>query len=429
MRNHFYLSAIVAVCCFFFSCSSNKNAGEAEKGYITTLSFGPGEEAKIAEAFLSLKDSSSILLKAGTYSFDNLSIAQADHILIKGEGKDKTILDFSAQSQGGEGIRVTNVKGFTITDMTIRDSKGDLLKINNSRDVVITDLNAVWKTADSTSGGYAIYPVMCKNVLIENCYAEGSSDAGIYVGQSDSAIVRNCKAAKNVAGCEIENTTNALVYNNEFYDNTAGFLIFDLPGLSQRGGYVKAYDNYFHDNNHRNFAKSGSFGTSWGVGNASPGSGIIILAASHIEIYNNRIINNNASAITIASGFAVDDKAAEKINDQYAPVSQDIKIHDNKIEMGNAFPEPAFEHHIGKMLVAIEQQLNAQDAGRNNKRIPMIMYDGISSNILTNGTNANPDGICIEQPGENMFVNADLLHIQNPGKWRPSTDVTPYTCK
>ena len=163
---------------------------------------------------------------------------------------------------------------------------------------------------------------MCKNILIENCYAEGSSDAGIYVGQSDSAIVRNCKAAKNVAGCEIENTTHAEVYNNEFYDNTAGFLIFDLPGLSQKGGHVKAYKNFFHDNNHRNFARAGSFGTSWGVGNAAPGSGVIILAASHIELYDNRIINNNSSAITLASGFAVDEKAADKINDQYAPVSK-----------------------------------------------------------------------------------------------------------
>lgn len=429
MRNQFYITAIIIVCCFLFSCGHNKNTGDTINGYTTTLSFSPGEEGKIAEALLSLKDSTSILLKAGKYSFDNLSIAQVNHILIKGEGKDKTILDFSAQSQGGEGLRVTNVNRFTITGMTIRDSKGDLLKINKCRDVVVTNLNAVWKTADSTSGGYAIYPVMCKNVLIENCYAEGSSDAGIYVGQSDSAVVRNCKAAKNVAGCEIENTTNALVYNNEFYDNTAGFLIFDLPGLSQRGGYVKAYDNYFHNNNNRNFAKAGSFGTSWGVGNASPGSGIIILATSHIELYNNRIINNNASSVTIASGFAVDDKAAEKINDNYAPIPQDIKIHDNTIEMGNEFPAPAHEHHIGKLLVAVEQQLNAQDATRKNKRIPMIMYDGISSNILTKGTTANPDNICITQAGENVFVNADFLNIQNPGKWHPSADSTPFICK
>lgn len=397
--------------------------------YTTMLTFNPGEEAKIEEAFLSLKDSTSILLKAGNYKFDNLSIAQVNHILIQGEGHDKTILDFSSQSQGGEGIRVTDVKGFTIDAMTIKDSKGDLLKINKSRDVTVTNLHAVWSKADSTSGGYAIYPVMCKNVLIENCYTEGSSDAGIYVGQTDSAIVRKCKAAKNVAGCEIENTSNAEVYDNEFYNNTAGFLIFDLPDLSKRGGHVKVYNNNIHDNNFRNFAKSGSFGTTWGVGNASPGSGIIILAASDIEIYNNKIINNNTSSITIASGFAVDEKAGEKINANYSPIPKNVNIHDNTIEMGPEFPKPAYEHRIGQLLVATEAQLNKLDPTRKNKRIPLIMYDGITSNVLTKGTALNPDSICIKQPGDNVFVNADFLNIANPAKWKPNTNFSPFQCK
>ena len=410
----------------FFSCNQK---AEKQDGYTTEISYGPGDESNITEAFLSLKDSSSILLKAGIYKFDNLSIAQLKHILIRGEGYDKTILDFSAQSQGGEGIRVTDVKGFTIADMTIRDSKGDLIKINKCRDVIIRNLHATWKTADSSSGGYAIYPVLCKNILIENCYAEGSSDAGIYVGQSDSAIVKNCKAAKNVAGCEIENTTNAQVYNNEFYNNTAGFLMFDLPDLSKRGGHIKAYDNYFHDNNNRNFAKAGSFGTISGVGNASPGSGVIILAVSNVELYNNRIINNNSCSISIASGFAVDDKAADKIKNEYFPISQNVKIYGNTIEMGKEFPAPAFEHHIGKLLVAIEQQLNTLDAQRKNKRIPFIMYDGISTNILNRGTKLNPDSICIHQPGDNVFVNADFLNIAKPAIWKPVTDMTAFNCK
>lgn len=422
---NFNLFAILSAV-FLFACKGNT---ELKDGYTTTLSFNPGEETRIVEAFLSIKDNTSILLKQGTYKFDNLSIAQVNHIRIKGEGFDKTILDFSDQSQGGEGIRITDVKGFTIDGLTIRDSKGDLIKINKSRDVAITNLHAVWKAADSTSGGYAIYPVLCKNVLIENCYAEGSSDAGIYVGQSDSVIVTKCRAAKNVAGCEIENTAHAQVYDNEFYNNTAGFLIFDLPGLSQRGGYVKAYHNYIHDNNSRNFAKAGSFGTISGVGNASPGSGVIILAASNIEIYANRIINNNSSSITIASGFSVDDKAAEKINGQYSPISTHVKIYDNTIQMGDAFPEPAYQHHIGKLLVAIEQKLNVQDALRKNKRIPFIMYDGFSSNILTGAKGANPDSICISQPGDNVFVNSDFINMAHPEKWRPDTNMAPFTCK
>jgi parallel beta-helix repeat protein len=408
-------------------CGCNQHTTPAGE-YHNVLEFGPGQETKIIEAFLTLKDSSEIHLAAGTYKFENLSLAQLKHILIRGDGPDKTILDFSAQTQGGEGIRVTDLKYFTIRDMTIRDSKGDLLKINKSEHVRINNFHAIWQKADSTSGGYAIYPVLCHDVIIDSCVAEGSSDAGIYVGQTDSAIVRNCKASRNVAGCEIENTSHAQVYDNEFFGNTAGFLVFDLPGLSKKGGFARAYHNHIHDNNIRNFAKAGSFGTYWGVGNASPGSGVIVLAASNVEIDNNRIENNNSSAIALASGLAVDDKAVEKINDNYFPISRNISIHDNTMTMGDAFPAPAYEHHIGKLLVGIEQKLLAQDPARKSKRIPFIMYDGISTNILNHGSQPNPDSLCIRQTGDNVFVNADFLNITNPAKWHPSTDGAIYNC-
>lgn len=420
--------SIVAIFCLALLVGC-KNSAEKTSGYGTQLSFGPGEEEQIEEAFLSLKDSTEIFLKEGSYNFQNLSIAQVNHILIRGAGPTKTKLNFKDQKQGGEGIRVTDVTDFKIQGMEIRDSKGDLLKINNGKDIVVSELHAIWSTADSTSGGYGIYPVLCSNVLIENCYAEGASDAGIYVGQTKGAIVRNSKAAKNVAGCEIENSTDAEVYNNEFYDNTAGFLVFDLPDLSQRGGRIKAYNNNIHDNNFRNFAKAGSFGTSWGVGNASPGSGVIILATSDVEIYDNKITNNNSSAVTIASGFTVDDKAAEKINDKYSPIPTNIKIYGNTITMGNEFPKPAYEHRVGQLIIATEQQMNGIDPNRKNKRIPAILYDGVTSNIMTQGTTPNPDQVCINQPGENMFVNADFANVKDPANWKPNSNVQPFECK
>jgi parallel beta-helix repeat protein len=411
----------------FTSCSSNN--GNSNNGYLNNLSFKPGDEAKIVEALLSLKDSTVVQLHAGTYKFDNLSIAQLKHIRFRGEGSDKTILDFSSQTQGGEGIRVTDVTGFHIENIKLQNAKGDLIKVIQSRDVVFNDVSAIWEKSDSSNGGYAIYPVMCKNVLIENCYVQGSSDAGIYVGQTDTAVIRNCKAYMNVAGCEIENTTHAMVYDNEFWGNCAGFLIFDLPTLSKRGGYVKAYNNNIHDNNERNFAKSGSFGTTWGVGNAAPGSGIIVLAASDIEIHNNKIINNNSGSILLASGLATDDSAVSKINENYFPISKNISIHDNTMQMGDSFPQPAYEHRMGKLLIGIEQTLNAKDPSRKNKRIPFILYDGISTNILTNGTSQNPDSLCIRQTGENVFVNADMLHITDSKNWKPGTDMAAFDCK
>ncbi|NIG54168.1 parallel beta-helix domain-containing protein [Chitinophaga sp. Cy-1792] len=421
-RNHIFLLAFMLVMNACMQTPENKD------GYVHHLNFKPGEEAKIIEAMLSMKDSSLLQLDSGIYKFDNLSLAQLKHIRVQGAGHDKTILDFSAQTQGGEGMRVTDVNGFVIDGMTLRDSKGDLIKLNKCTDVVITNLHAIWQVSDSTSGGYAIYPVMCKRVLVENCYAQGASDAGIYVGQTDSAIVRKCKAFKNVAGCEIENTSHAQVYDNEFWGNTAGFLIFDLPDLSKRGGFVEAYNNYFHDNNERNFAKAGSFGSTWGVGNAAPGSGVVILAASDINLHHNRIINNNAAVISVVSGFFIDEKAGEKMNDHYFPIPKNIHIHDNEMQVADTFPPAMYGHHVGRILVGISQQLNAQDASRKGARLPYIIWDGITTNMLTGKTGINPDSICIQQKEQNLFVNADAAHIGKPG-WKPNTDVAPFICK
>jgi hypothetical protein len=57
------------------------------------------------------------------------------------------------------------------------------------------------------------------------------------------------------------------------------------------------------------------------------------------------------------------------------------------------------------------------------------MYDGISTNILSKETKANPDSICIQQTGDNVFVNADILNISTPAKWKPTTDMSAFICK
>lgn len=422
------LPAIISllICLGFAACNTSD---KADKDYENNLKFSPGQEEDIVDAFLTIKDNSAIYLTAGTYHFDNLSIAGAKIILLRGDGPDKTILDFSDQSTGGEGIRVTNSEGFIIQDMKLQESIGDLIKVMGSRDVVFRNLHTIWASSDSTSGGYGIYPVLCKNVLIENCVAEGASDSGIYVGQSDSATLRNNVASRNVAGIEIENTTNAIAYDNEAFDNTAGFLVFDLANLTKRGGHIQVYNNNIHDNNRENFAKAGSFGTAWGVGNAPPGSGIVVLAASDLQIHDNELINNNSGAIILASGFSTDDHAAEKISSTYQPFLKNIKISNNKIEMSPSFPEAAYKHRMGQMLVATEKKLNDLYPDRGSQRIAPIIYDGFNTNIMTGETTVNPDSLCIDQKGDNLFVDADFAHVMTPEQWHPSIDIAAYTCQ
>ena len=73
--------------------------------------------------------------------------------------------------------------------------------------------------------------------------------------------------------------------------------------------------------------------------------------------------------------------------------------------------------------------MNGIDPNRKNKRIPAILYDGVTSNIMTQGTEPNPDQVCINQPGENMFVNADFANVKDPAKWKPNSNVQPFECK
>ena len=89
---------------------------------------------------------------------------------------------------------------------------------------------------------------------MEDSIAERASDAGLYVGQCIDVIVRNNEVRGNVAGLEIENTQFADVYGNVAHDNTAGIVVFDLPGNPIVGRDVRIRDNMIVDNNQTNFA-------------------------------------------------------------------------------------------------------------------------------------------------------------------------------
>jgi parallel beta-helix repeat protein len=179
-------------------------------------------------------------------------------ITILGAGNDLTTLSFEGQTGGGDGVLISNSNAVVVRDLTIRDTQGDALKFTDSDAIVMKNLRVEWSGEPSSdNGAYGLYPVLSSNILIEDSYVYGASDAGIYVGQSDMAIVRNNIAEGNVAGIQIENTTNADVYDNIARDNAAGIMVFDLPNLSRNGENIRVFDNVIDSNGRDNFAPSG----------------------------------------------------------------------------------------------------------------------------------------------------------------------------
>ena len=63
--------------------------------------------------------------------------------MLKAKDRDKPFLISLHQTQGGEGIRVTDVTGFNIEDIKIAECKGRPYKGTKSRDVVFRNVCSV----------------------------------------------------------------------------------------------------------------------------------------------------------------------------------------------------------------------------------------------------------------------------------------------
>ena len=300
----------------------------------------PGDIVHISEGFYKLEDSLSI---------------DIDNLTLQGDGLNKTILSFKDQMSGAQGLSVTS-DGVTLQDFAVEDAKGDAIKVKGVHGISFIRVRTEWTNGpDELNGAYGLYPVESKNVLIDSCVAIGASDAGIYVGQSENIIVKNSRAEFNVAGIEIENSYYADVFDNHAENNTGGILVFDLPDIPQQGGHhVRVFRNKSINNNTDNFAPEGNI-----VGEVPRGTGIIIQANSHVEIFENDIGGNDTVNIAIVTyGYETEDE-------NYYPHPRAIQIHNNRFTKSGNNPDLE-TGELAKILYEL-----------SDKNMPDIFWDGI----------------------------------------------------
>ena len=411
---------VIGVLAFFFFTRTKMPEYSPERDYIDM-------EAQILEAFILAKDSSTIQLPEGHFLFSqSLSLDAKKHITIKGMGMDKTILSFKGQTQGAEGIKVTNSDNIIIEDLAVEDAAGDNIKVSDTDTLTLRNIRSAWTGKVSTeNGAYALYPVLSTQVLIEGCEAIGSSDAGIYVGQSQNVIIRNNKAYYNVAGIESENSSNVEIYGNEAFENTSGLLIFNLPELTVYGKDVKAYQNKIYNNNIPNFGVKGSI-----VSAVPKGTGVVIMATQDVVFYNNTVEDHKTSNLSVVSYkvFAADEDpqnnslgdAAEAqglraiqmdydSDHKYNAYPGNISISANRFS--NQFSFPTLSNDFGKLWYF-----------KNGARIPDIAYDGIL-----------PEGVQLQDPSVKLCIDdnraASFAFLDAANDFENfSNDLTPFNC-
>ncbi|HEU0032799.1 MAG TPA: parallel beta-helix domain-containing protein [Kofleriaceae bacterium] len=395
------LSGLVLV-----ACGGSDDPCAGIEGECIGLTDGASREA-VQTALIEIPEGGTVAFGAGTFSFDIDLSLDVDGVTIVGAGQDATTLSFHDQLTGAQGMLVT-ANDFTIKDIGIEDPRGDGLKVLGATNVTMQRMRVEWTAGPrAENGGYGLYPVQCANVIIEDSVVAGASDAGIYVGQSNNIVVRRNRAEQNVAGIEIENSTHADVHDNVATHNTGGILVFNLPGLNVKNGAgTRVFDNEVVDNNTENFAPAGNI-----VGKVPTGTGIAVLAAHQVEIFNNTVSDHrsiNVGVISYVPIGAFEDTAY----DQYPTA---IYIHDNTLT--GTSDQPTGE--LGALLISAIGEI----LPNGPFIVPDIAWDGVVDPARTPGDPA--DKICIQANGDADFIN--LAWPLNDAT-KPATAMTPHDC-
>ncbi len=388
INNQLKLAAAIAASIALMGCGSDDETStdHTDSGFAlpeNAIYVSPNAEdgTDITEEFITavtdISPDTVVVLPKGNFLISStINITDANGITITGHGINSTKLDFSTSS-GNDGIFFDGGNGLTIRDLGVYEVPKNGIKADGVNGIHFTYTAAVWETplaaetADTENGAYGLYPVSSENVLMEYNYSKGSADAGIYVGQSNNIVVRHNIAEHNIAGIEIENSTMADVYNNEAFDNSGGILSFDLPGLPQAfGGGVRIFNNDTYANNTTNVGKGV-------VGDVPAGTGILILATSDVEIYNNNITDNNTSGVAITSFLLMDDTLSgedytQTIADGWTPMVKNISIHDNTFK--NNSSNPPSGGLLDDAIQGYQSQFNASGQAQD---MPAIVYDGV----------------------------------------------------
>ena len=349
-------------------------------------------QKELQTKFINARPGDVIDIPAGTYHLNRGLSLNVSGVTVRGAGMHKTILSFKDQVQGAEGLLV-NASDFTIEDLAIEDTPGDGLKVNEGRNIVIRRVRTEWTNGpDESNGAYGIYPVQTENVLVEECVAIASSDAGIYVGQSKNIVVRNNRAEFNVAGIEIENSFDADVYGNTVVNNTGGILIFNMPALPQLGHSTRVYKNTISNNNTRNFGAEGT-----PVASVPAGSGVVINSNDKVEIFDNDIADNNTANIIVASYFATGYFGKEESAPNYDPYPETIYIYGNRFSGGGSSPD-------GLDLKALKAYLFGLGG-----HFPDVLWDGYTNPEKrdANGKLIASAAICVNNAAAKV-LNVDL---------------------
>ncbi len=294
--NGLFMSILISSSFFFSGCK--KEISQPERDTLSEVSkASPKSKApdiivhsggSIQAAIDAASEGQIIRIEEGTYH--EAIVVNKPGIQLIGADANTVII----QNPGDEDNGITvqdNGDGFVLKNVTVQNFEENGVYLTHADNFLLSHVITIH------NGEYGLFPIFCKNGVVEHCSATGHTDTGIYIGQSGSILLEHNVAFANVNGLEIENCTDVTVSKNHSYGNVSGLTVVLLPGLTVKtSSNILVTDNHIENNNLANVPKGGGFEDL-----VPSGSGILLVGVDNATIKNNKISNNNFTGIATVS--------------------------------------------------------------------------------------------------------------------------------
>nr|WP_184836378.1 right-handed parallel beta-helix repeat-containing protein [Kribbella solani] len=293
----------------------------------------PADAPTISAAVSVAQQGDLVLVAPGTYH-ETVRIT-TPKVTVRGESRDKVIID--GQLQQPNGIVVT-APGVAVENLTVRGNTQNGVLVTGSvkaadgqpgdggydtgdEPVRFLESFLVSHVTATRNGLYGIYAFSARNGVIEQSYASGGADSGIYVGQCKPChvVVRDNVAEYNAVGIEGTNASGEMYFvRNRIVGNRVGLTTgsdHQEKLLPQVGAVVAG--NLIADNQQSATPEQADGG--WGIGVGIDGgsgnqivnnrisgnvnAGVVLTATQDLPPNNNRIQNNTFTGNALDVGW------------------------------------------------------------------------------------------------------------------------------
>lgn len=269
----------------------------------------PSEASTIQAAVDRARPGDMVLIAPGAHH--EAVIVTTPHLTIRGEDRDRVILDGRFDTQMRNGIAVFGADGVAIENLTVRGYQQNGIYWRS-----VWGYRASYVTAYN-NGDYGIYAFDSGAGRFDHAYASGHPDSGFYIGQCDpcNAVVEHVIARDNAIGYSGTNAGGRLVIrDSEWTDNMAGIVpsTLDSEALAPQRDVTIVRNVVTRNGNRDAPVKDRLF--------ALFGNGIVLLGGNRNVVAHNLVEDHPHAGILVAPSL-----------DERLWVAGGNRVHDNVV--------------------------------------------------------------------------------------------------